>query len=62
MNVYTEADKHVDSVREHIRDAINELDEIVIHGCWGVGDYGKEFYEELQKVFSELIDIRRRIH
>ena len=61
MSVRTTADEHLDSAKQHIKDAVKDLSEIVVEQCWGHDEYREEYSEELKRIFRELLEIRDRI-
>ena len=61
MSVKTTADDHLYEAKEHIRQAINELSEIVVKECWGSDDFNKEYSSKINEAFLTLLALRKKL-
>ena len=61
MSAETDADRRLTSAKEHVREAIKDLGEIVVNQCYGHDGYEDEYAVELAAILQELVDIRRRL-
>ena len=57
----TEADGHRDKAVESVKDAIQNLSEIVVNQCCGHDDYGEEYRAALKQSLVDLIEVRDRL-
>ena len=60
MSVQTRAYEHLDSAKKHIRDALEDLSEIVVKECWGHDDFNEEGKEKIYETFQDLLKIKKR--
>lgn len=61
MGTRTTADERIDDAREHVRLALDSLQDVVVGECWGHDDYAAEFQSNLLGAFHELLTIRARL-
>jgi hypothetical protein len=61
MSVTTTADERLDSAIEHMKDAVKNLNDIVIGECWGYDEFKTSFRQEMTEVMMELIRLRKRL-
>lgn len=61
MSGKTTADYRIDSAKEHIKSATEDLHKVVTEKCWGWKDYGPEYQANLKKVLIELIQIEDKL-
>ena len=61
MGVITTADEKLESAKEHINAAIEDLSEIVVNRCWGHDEYVEEAKDAQKKVFADLLSMRTRL-
>lgn len=61
MSVNTTADDKLNEVRKNIKDAIDNLNCIVVEQYWGHDEYTKEFHDIIYDTFHKLIEIRRKL-
>ncbi len=55
----TEADNCRDRAKENVKQAINELNEIVIREVWGHDEYKPEYRDGLYDAMIQLIEVRK---
>jgi predicted small metal-binding protein len=56
--VYTTADKKLDEVSENIKDAIKNLSEVTVEGCWGADDFNSDAMARFREVMIDLIKVQ----
>jgi predicted nucleic acid-binding Zn-ribbon protein len=61
MGVRTEADERLDSARERIQGAIEDLSEIVIRRCWGHDEFTSTAQKNILKAHQEMMALRHRL-
>lgn len=59
MSVRTQADEKLDQVQRHLRDAIDNLFDIVVTKIWGYKDFTSEYRKALHDSLSKLIEVDR---
>jgi hypothetical protein len=59
VSVQTEADNCRDRAKENVKQAIQELNDIVIREVWGHDDYNPEYREGLYDAMIQLIAVRK---
>lgn len=59
MNFDTQADRHIENIRDMIKICIRDINSIVNGKCVGGDDISKEFTKKLEIVFTKLIEIKR---
>lgn len=60
MSVQTTADDHLDSAREHIASALEDLSEIIVKECWGHDDFNEEWRKKIHQTFQDLLKMKKR--
>ena len=58
MSVRTIADEQRDKALEHIQEALNRLNDVVILRCSGYEDFNDQYKLKLRLGFSRLIEVR----
>lgn len=53
------ARERIDNAKDHVKNAIQDLSEIIVNECWGTDELSEERLDELANVMQRLIDIRR---
>lgn len=61
MGIRTAADEKLESAKNHIKEAISDLQEIVISECWGHDSYNEDYEYEIEKSFHELIRLKKNL-
>jgi hypothetical protein len=61
MSVETEAYRRLNSSREHIKSALDDIYEIVVAECEGINEFNDIFVDTLFEVHSDLVCIWRKI-
>lgn len=61
MSVHTSADEALDKAREHVREAVGCLSDILIKEVWGRDRYSEEFDERLEEAFAKLREVKRAL-
>lgn len=61
MSWNTTADDRLESARQKVQAAIEDLSQICIHQCDGHDDYNTEFKGELHQAFFKLVEVRKMI-
>lgn len=59
--MYTDADRHLDSARKHIQQAVEEMAEVFIKECSGHDEYTREKRTQWEMTFYELARLRNRL-
>jgi hypothetical protein len=57
----TTADENRESAVNHIRDAITNIAEIIVHECEGSNDFNTGFKGKLKDSLTQLIEIRDKL-
>lgn len=57
----TPADKRLDTAREHLRETIKALSEIVVHQTDGTDEFTEAFRSKLRRSMDTLIQVRDEI-
>lgn len=57
----TTADEKLHSAKEHIKDAIKCLSEIVVDECYGHDEYDESWKREFYDSLKDLISIKKRL-
>jgi hypothetical protein len=57
----TDADKNLNSAAEHIKEAIRNLNAIVVDECWGHDEYKGEYRQGIYQSLHDLIEIKTRL-
>lgn len=58
MSVKTAADEHLDNVRKHLANAVEELGEIVANECWGHDEFKDAFRKGLLTKYITLLTMK----
>jgi hypothetical protein len=58
VSVRTIADEQRDKALEHIQEALNRLNDVVILRCSGYEDFNDQYKLKLRLGFSRLIEVR----
>lgn len=58
MGFKTTADEKLDKAKENIKDAIENLSEILIHECYGWEEYTSDYQLKLDNAFNALRKIK----
>ncbi len=61
MSVRTTADEQLDSVKGHVKSAIDALNEIVVGECWGHDDLTPEYRLTLRQTMFDLMGTRDKL-
>ena len=61
MSYTTTADKKLDSAKNHIMSAIDDLSEICVKECEGFEDYYPNYKELMYEGLQDLIRVKQRL-
>jgi len=61
MSVTTTTDEKIISLKEHVRCAILDLQEVLNPDTWGSDTYNDEYIETLEIIALRLIKIKRKL-
>lgn len=58
MSVITEADEHLDSAKEHVKLALQDLSKILIDGCLGHDEYKLSYKDKMREAMIDLMKVQ----
>ena len=61
MGVYTTADVKLESAKDHLQKAINDMVELINPDTWGHSEYSSDAMDRFIEASLELIKIRRKL-
>lgn len=62
MSVKTTADEKLDACSFHINEAVQDLKEVLVEECWGHDQYRKEYREMLDRMFMDLMRMKKKLN
>lgn len=61
MSVRSTADEKISSAKDHIKQGIKDLSEIVIDEVYGTEDFSASYIQKVYECMQELISIKQKL-